>query len=94
MKKYFIKVKGLYDDKAEGCPVTFRTVEEEYFGDNIKILNEMLDSGEIDSYEISLEPECTCFKCDSDCDILKPKKSHRSAVLNFYDRYFNGRYKI
>jgi hypothetical protein len=54
MKKYFIRVKGLFNDEAEGHPVTFRTVEEEYFVDYIKVLNKMLDSGEIDSYDVSL----------------------------------------
>ncbi len=54
-KTYFMKVKGLYCYIDKGYPVTFRTVEEEDFDENIKVLNKMLGSGEISSYEISLE---------------------------------------
>ena len=50
--KYFIVVKGFFNEDTDGRPVTFRTVEERDFLDNIKVLNAMLNNKEIDSYEV------------------------------------------
>lgn len=79
MKKYFIVVKGLFNKSTNGTPVTFRTVEERDFLDNIKVLNAMLDSGEITSYEVKKDSECTCFTCDDDCEIIKSGLGYHGA---------------
>lgn len=81
-KKYFIKVKGFFDEQTEGHPVTFRTVGEEDFDNEIKILNKMLGHGEINSYEVCLDHglECTCFRCDPDCDVISMGENLRNLV--------------
>ena len=81
-KTYFIKVKGFFDAQTEGHPVTFRTVEEIDFDNEIKVLNKMLHKGEINSYEVYLDHglECTCFRCDPDCEVLKEKNENPLVV--------------
>lgn len=51
--RYRIKVKFVLENPWYQC--TERLIEQEDFDTNIKVLNSMLKSGEITSYEVQME---------------------------------------
>lgn len=58
-----------------------RVIQSADYDANVKVLNRMLATGEISSYEVFKEPDCTCFTCDDDCDIIKEKEL-RDGIWN------------